>query len=314
MSDHNPTPPTNGPEFNVAERTIAKEQVATSSVDPSEAPQAEVVMASKKKETTTKGIKRKKKIKAPANGKTTQNADSMPWSRSKKEERDPVRMPSQESGGVPDPSADYLAQAAGPPSTLAQPRRILVVLDLNGTLLYRPSKRRPFHFVARPHARKFMEYCLDTFQLAIWSSARPQNVHKMVEKLLTPEDVARCVVVWSREHFGLSTEDYDSRVQVYKRLTRLWTDTAVIASHPDAATGSCWDQTNTVLVDDSLEKGRSEPHNLLTIPEFSGLENESAEVLPQVHDFLNALCWQSDVSRYIRQTSFQLDEHYKLVQ
>ncbi|VUC34960.1 unnamed protein product [Clonostachys rosea] len=314
MSDHNPESPTHGPEFNVVERTIATEPAP--SVDPSDATQPEAVMTSKKKETTTKGIKRKKKNKPAVNGKTTQDADSIPWSRFKKgkEERDPVKVPSEASGGVPNPTQDYLAQAAGPASTLSQPRRILVVLDLNGTLLYRPSKRRPFHFVARPHAKKFMEYCLDNFQLAIWSSARPQNVHKMVEKLLTPEDVARCVVVWSREHFGLSTEDYDSRVQVYKRLTRLWTDPAVIASHPDAAAGGCWDQSNTVLVDDSFEKGRSEPHNLLAIPEFSGLENESAEVLPQVHDFLNALCWQSDVSRYIRQTSFQLDEHYKLAQ
>lgn len=200
-----------------------------------------------------------------------------------------------------------------PPSTaLSSPRRILIIMDLNGTLLYRPDKRRPFHFVERPHARRFLDYCLSTFNLAIWSSARPQNVHKMVEQLLTPNQIEKCVVVWARDHFGLSAEDYDSRVQCYKRLNKLWEDPRVMTSHPDATRGGKWDQSNTVLVDDSIEKGRSEPFNILPIPEFSGVVNEKMDVLPQVHDYLNTLCWQSDISRYMKQIPFRLDNSYAL--
>lgn len=185
-------------------------------------------------------------------------------------------------------------------------------MDLNGTLLHRPHRNRPFHFIERPHARRFVQYCLETFHLAIWSSARPQNVAKMVGRLLTPEQVDRCLLVWARDQFGLSAKDYDTRVQCYKRLVRVWDDPRVVAAHPDAARGGRWDQSNTVLVDDSLEKGRTEPFNILALPEFTGLANEKTEVLPQVHDYLNALSWQADVSSYMRQSPFQLDRNYKL--
>ena len=186
-------------------------------------------------------------------------------------------------------------------------------MDLNGTLLYRPSKKKPFDFVERPHAKRFMQYCLDNFYVAIWSSARPRNVNNMVAQLLTPAQVKQCLVVWARDKFGLSTADYDARVQCYKRLTMLWNEPAVQASHPDARHGGRWDQTNTVLVDDSIEKGRSEPNNILVLPEFEGLSKEKIDVLPQVHDYLNTLCWQQNISSYMRQTPFKLDDCYKLV-
>lgn len=217
----------------------------------------------------------------------------------------PRARPSAASGGVPEPTEAYLMQSFGRPSMLPSPRRILVVLDLNGTLLYRPSKKRPFDFVERPHARRFLAYCLDTFHLAIWSSARPDNVDKMLAQLLHHEQRSRCLLSWSRDQFGLDDNDYRNRVQCYKRLTRVW-------AHPDALAAGRWDQTNTVLVDDSMEKARSEPYNLLEIPEFSGIRREHADVLPQVHDYLNTLSQQSDISRYIRETPFKLDPSYVL--
>ena len=185
-------------------------------------------------------------------------------------------------------------------------------MDLNGTLLFRPSKRRPTHFVARPHARVFMDYLLSNFAVAVWSSARPENVHRMVASLLTPAQRDRCAVVWGRDRFGLSRDDYDARVQCYKRLARVWADRDVMAAHPDAARGGRWDQTNTVLVDDSTEKARSEPHNLLCIPEFGGEGTELPLVLPQVHDYINELSHQANISQYIRSRPFALDPNYKL--
>ncbi|KAF4985661.1 hypothetical protein FGRMN_11129 [Fusarium graminum] len=224
----------------------------------------------------------------------------------------PPKPPSKASGGVPNPTAQYLAQAKLSPERLAKPRRILIVMDLNGTLLHRPNKRRPFHFTERPHATTFLSYLLETFHVAIWSSARPENVNKMVEQLLTPEQVEQCLVVWGRDSFGLSGEDYNSKVQVYKRLTTIWTNPRVMAAHPRAHKGGLWDQTNTILVDDSFEKGRSEPFNMLILPEFAGLAKETPNVLPQVHDYINELAHQSDISRFVRQSPFKPDPDYIL--
>ncbi|PNP55117.1 hypothetical protein THARTR1_04806 [Trichoderma harzianum] len=220
--------------------------------------------------------------------------------------------PSKASGGIPDPTPLYIAQSLSLPSSLRNPRRILVIVDLNGTLLYRPNKRNPFNFIQRPHAREFLDYCVDTFHVAIWSSARPENVDKMVSQLLSPQQRAKCLVIWGRDKFGLSPADYSARVQCYKRLSSIWNDPSVAASHPAAAQGQRWDQTNTVLVDDSAEKGRSEPYNILQLPEFEGLAKEPPNVLPQVHDYLNTLCYQTNISSYIRDRPFRIDSSYRL--
>ncbi|KAL0944105.1 FCP1-like protein [Colletotrichum truncatum] len=238
-------------------------------------------------------------------------------------ERDKIVAPSLASGGVPEPTADYLHRASIPPTLLPSPKPILVVMDLNGTLLYRPNRRNATSFVERPHAKRFLQYCLDTFHVVIWSSARPANVQSMCDQLLlgppgpgASVDRAayrrRVLAVWGRDRFGLSKADYNLRVQVYKRLQMVWNDPRVKASHPDAEFGGCWDQSNTVLVDDSSEKARSEPFNLLRIPEFFGNETEPGLIVPQVHDYLNSLCYQSDISSYMRTNPFYVRDDYKL--
>ncbi|KAF4988637.1 hypothetical protein FDECE_14971 [Fusarium decemcellulare] len=231
-----------------------------------------------------------------------------------KHDEGPHKRPASGSGGVPNPAPAYLTQALLEPHRNPQPRRILVVMDLNGTLLHRPNHRRPFHFIQRPHATAFLSYCLDTFYVAIWSSARPENVERMVSQLLTPEQRDRCLLIWGRDSFNLTKQDYDSKVQVYKRLTSVWSDPRVMAAHPSADSGGRWDQSNTVLVDDSQEKARSEPFNLLQIPEFVKPSDEPPNVLPQVHDYLNTLAHEADISRFVRRSPFKLDPNYTLPQ
>lgn len=126
----------------------------------------------------------------------------------------------------------------------------------------------------------------------------------MVTTLLPPDDLRQVVAVWGRNKFNLTPADYNARTQCYKRLTTLWNDPVVRASYPHQ--GGCWNQGNTVLIDDSAEKARSEPHNAITLPEFTGDMNEGMDVLPSVHDYLNELCYQEDVSAYMRANPFKM--------
>ncbi|KAJ8121828.1 hypothetical protein O1611_g9998 [Lasiodiplodia mahajangana] len=228
--------------------------------------------------------------------------------------RDEIIQPSPESGGIPDPTHEYLTIASHPPFLLPQPRNILVVVDLNGTLLHRPNRHNPTLFVERPYARPFLSYCINTFTVVIWSSARPENVNRMCKQLLTPKDRAKVVAVWGRDSFGFSEADYNQRVQCYKRLTSLWNDPIIAASHPMAANGEKWNQSNTVLVDDSSEKARSEPFNLVQIPEFKGNAAEPGFVLPQVHDYLNDCSQQANVSAYMKSRPFMSKPEFTLPQ
>ncbi|POS75296.1 hypothetical protein DHEL01_v206318 [Diaporthe helianthi] len=226
-----------------------------------------------------------------------------------KNERAAITPPSKESGGIPDPTAAYLARASFLPKRRADPGPLLVVIDLNGTILYRPDRRKSQNFRRRPHADQFVRYCVETFWVVFWSSARPENVRRMVEGLVGPDLLDKIVAVWGRDRFGLTPVDYNARTQCYKRLTALWDDPVVRASFPadrHGYEGKCWDQGNTVLIDDSVEKARSEPHNAITIPEFTGDMDESFDILPKVHDYLNELCFQEDVSTYGRAHPFKM--------
>ncbi|KAF9438159.1 hypothetical protein BGZ76_009449 [Entomortierella beljakovae] len=67
-----------------------------------------------------------------------------------------------------------------------------------------------------------------------------------------------------------------------------------------------YDQTNTVLIDDSTDKIQLQPHNGLTLLDFdealakSGTDSE----LLRVMDYLEKLVYQDNVSAYIRANPF----------
>jgi hypothetical protein len=214
--------------------------------------------------------------------------------------RDEKVDPSPASGGIPDPTKEYLRACLSSPSQLREPQHLLIVIDLNGTLLYRPNKKRPQNFHMRPHAQSFLKYCVTTFTVVIWSSARPENVAAMCNTILTPEIRSRVAAIWGRDKFGLTKADYDLRVQCYKRLSKLWQAPNIAASHPMYHQGYRWNQQNTVLIDDSREKARTEPHNLIEVPEWFGDLHERDDILPQVHDYLNHLSMHSNVSACLK--------------
>jgi hypothetical protein len=222
--------------------------------------------------------------------------------------RDEIVPPSALSGGIPEPHPQYLQQAASPTSTSPTRVPILLVIDLNGTLLHRPDRFKPFTFQERTLAQHFLSYALSNFSVMVWSSARPQNVEKMCEKLFaSPTDRSKLVAVWARDKMGLTPDDYNKRVQVYKRLDLVWGDEAVKAQNPDFASGGRWSQANTVLIDDSVEKARSEPYNLIEVPEFGGKAvKEPPNVLRHLAEYLEGLATQRDVSAYIHKTPFKI--------
>ncbi|KAG0648508.1 hypothetical protein D0Z07_5415 [Hyphodiscus hymeniophilus] len=219
--------------------------------------------------------------------------------------RDEKVDPSPDSGGIPNVSNEYLNASLSDPSQLGQPQHLLVVIDLNGTLLYRPNRKNPTKFLMRPHAQSFLKYCVDTFKVVIWSSARPENVAAMCGTILTPDIKRRVVAIWGRDKFGLSKTDFNLRVQCYKRLSQVWQDEKISRSHPLYREGHRWDQTNTVLIDDSREKARTEPHNLIEVPEWYGDLKERDDILPQVHDYLNHLSMNSNISACLRSHPWQ---------
>jgi hypothetical protein len=215
----------------------------------------------------------------------------------------------------PKPSRSYLERANLPPRRLSSPRKLLIVLDLNGTLLLRVG--RGSNYTPRPHVPEFLAYCLEHHALIIWSSARPHNVTAMVAQLFTPEQHAKLVKIWSRDHLRLGVH-FNAKVQVYKQLPWLWEDAEVQTSFPDPADKpfkvqdgwkepppTKWDQSNTVLLDDSVDKAASEPYNLVQVDEFTKETRlDGDDVLGRVVAYLEDLKWEADVSAAMRVRPF----------
>ena len=167
----------------------------------------------------------------------------------------------------PDATEAYIDQAQLPVGLRTdKPQPLLVILDLNGTLIVKPNRTAPTKFRMRPGVTQLFDYLFAKHVVMIYTSSRPHNAKAVVEKLFSSNQRRQLAAVWARDKLGLNRTQYNEKVQVYKKLDKIWRDKYIQAKCPD---GGRWDQTNTILVDDSHLKALAQPYNLLQIPEFA---------------------------------------------
>ena len=211
-------------------------------------------------------------------------------------------LPQVSSPSVPTATDLYFAQARLPVIRCGAPKTLLVILDLNGTLLVRPNNVRPREFNVRPGVHQLLDYLFDNHMVMVYSSARPENVKTMVNGLIRKKRAQSLVAIWGRDKLELTPAQYSEKVQTYKKLERVWGDERIQAT---CKGGQRWSQANTVLIDDNPLKALHQPHNLIQVPEFSKgkLSKEGRrrelEVVASVRAKLEELRWALDVSRHI---------------
>ncbi|KAF9292604.1 hypothetical protein BGZ68_000008 [Mortierella alpina] len=200
----------------------------------------------------------------------------------------------------------YMPLAQQQPITLPKSRRILVILDLNGTLFYRTAG--PARTIKpRPHLKQFLDFLFKYCRVMVWSSARPESVQAMLKAGFksngySPDHLDR---VWSRDHFKLHEIDYTRKVLTLKDLEYVWEE--IEAERATAKEeqlkegemyGMHYDQTNTVLIDDSTDKSQLQPYNCLVLADFdkelaaAGTDTE----LLKVKQYLSRLIYEQNVS------------------
>ncbi|KAL4899688.1 hypothetical protein BDW74DRAFT_163130 [Aspergillus multicolor] len=200
----------------------------------------------------------------------------------------------------------YLEQASKPPKELPSPQPMLVILDLNGTLIYRKTRKFPPSFARRPGLETFLKVLIEKYKVMIWSSSQPATVAAVCKQLFPGPMRKELAVEWGRDRLGLSKAEYNSKIQVYKTLNTVWSSKQVQGSHPNTCKRGKkkyvprWDQTNTVLIDDSKTKAVSEPYNLIEIPEFTNDPSvDESNVFARVLQRLELLSRCDDVSRML---------------
>jgi len=176
-----------------------------------------------------------------------------------------------------------------PPARWLQPRRRkkLLVLDLNGLLVWRARKgnvdlkslpRKPdatigqFHVFARPHLRDFLVWCSERFHVAVWSTAISRNLQPVVDWAW--DGLQPPVVVFDQSHctetdVAHPDDATETRFLLLKELSRLWQDARIVS-----ALGRIG-PSETLLVDDSPYKAAANPaHTAVHPKEWFGPADE----------------------------------------
>lgn len=204
-----------------------------------------------------------------------------------------TRPPPRLIAPIPSPTPSYLTPIISHrPTLLPSARPLLIVLDLNGVLIYRrPGSKDRTSFRPRTGIQDFLSYIFANHHVMIWTSTKQHNATSILSRLLTPEQNQALVGVWCREQCGLPARHFDSRVQIHKHLSWIWKDHALSQRHG-------FGPENTLLVDDSVLKAAAEPHNLVHVPEWNG-EVEEEQVLRRAREMVKRAAWVGHVGRYM---------------
>nr|KMM63806.1 NIF domain-containing protein [Coccidioides posadasii RMSCC 3488] len=209
---------------------------------------------------------------------------------------------------APIPTEEYLKNASLEPASTSSPRPLLIILDMNGTLIHRNRRTMPSVFVKRPGLDNFMKHVLDQHKVIIWTSSKPGTVREVMKWLFPSAMQSKFVTIWARDKLDLTPEQYNEKVQVYKKLDKIWADDFIQSRYPESndggnSPGGCvWDQSNTILIDDSKIKAAGQPYNIIEIPEFTNDASvDEKRNMKIVLRQLRVLSRQQDASRKLRQ-------------
>lgn len=185
------------------------------------------------------------------------------------------------------------AKPAQTSSAGARERRRLVVLDMNGVLLHREFKfgldepgKDPriktllnsattlgkFYVWDRPAMRDFVKYCLDRFDVAVWSSARQQNVDLLVQhvfgyrrkELVFEWDQTQCRIVSRPQEAVKEIEGTPHPIYARAQLPNDVTFQKPIAHIVREFRGR-WGFRDIMMIDDSIAKMAPNPEESYVI-------------------------------------------------
>ncbi|KAL6310255.1 hypothetical protein BKA93DRAFT_721428 [Sparassis latifolia] len=200
------------------------------------------------------------------------------------------------------PSPSYVSLAERSSSHVSDPStsRKLLILDLNGTLLFRsghmlrPKGRLPFERAhdesgrrlprlrpvhPRPYMPTFRSYLFAPqtkawLDVMVWSSAQPHSVADMVDKCFG-EDKGKLLAVWARDTLGLSEDHYSRKVQTVKDLAKPWAQLSSL---------------NSELPPSPHSSEASTPHSShRSLSPVEGQKATRSDVSPQAHSALTTL-------------------------
>ncbi|KAK6506955.1 hypothetical protein TWF481_005412 [Arthrobotrys musiformis] len=212
----------------------------------------------------------------------------------------------------PIPTEEYLLTARTPTKLVHNPskRKLLVILDLNGTLLCRVRLqngcRDKYNPWPRTNLPPFLDYIFREHHVVIFSSAMQGTILNLLKATMPREHRSKILRIFTREDMDIPHKYFKLKVSTFKRLSMVWD--ALAEQNSDWE----FDQTNTVLMDDSTEKASSEPYNHLLVPEYTPEIHSSGGdgALGNIAGYLEEVRKWENISSYIRENPFEKDRDY----
>jgi len=207
--------------------------------------------------------------------------------------------------------SQYYNITSQPSTNLAQPSPKLIILDLNGTLVFRKKVR---NITLRPFIDEFINYLFNdenNFLVMVWSTARPENVDIMVN-VIFEDRRENLIAVWGRDKFGFTEQEYQAHTLSIKNLETVWNAlNPQIANFKNKLKNSfrnslIFDPTNTILIDDSRSKTQLQPYNAIHPREFDrdSVRDGGDTELKKIIEYLELVKYQSNVASYMKDNPF----------
>ncbi|KAE9590879.1 hypothetical protein Lal_00023351 [Lupinus albus] len=195
------------------------------------------------------------------------------------------------------------------------PRKKLLVLNLNGFLVNRihhtkvneiPKSRSPdavyrnFKVFRRPYVEEFMKFCLERFELGIWSSAIEHNVDDALNCSIG-SSTKKLLFVWDQNQCldsGFKSLENANKPLFFKELKKIW---------DQIKKGGPFSASNTLLIDDKPNKAfLNTPHTGI-FPEPWKVQDKDDKTLDPKGElclFLEGLANANDVTSYVKENPF----------
>lgn len=208
---------------------------------------------------------------------------------------------------------------------LKKKKRKLLVLDLNGLLVdivekapdgYTPHIRiRNKSVFKRPFCDDFLKFCVDNFDVVIWTSRKKKNLDGLIDfvlgdlkhQVLQIWDQSQCTELpLNISQTGLQTKDNRCKPVFLKELKKLWD---IYYSCLPWKKGP-FNESNTLLLDDSPYKAILNPPHTAVFPISYSCQHENDNALGpggDIRSYLEGIAVAENVQRYVEQHPFGQD-------
>ncbi|KAM3341305.1 hypothetical protein P3S68_028940 [Capsicum galapagoense] len=153
-----------------------------------------------------------------------------------------------------------------------------------------------FQVFKRPYCDQFMKFCLERFEVGLWSSDKDRNIEPVLDNILVGLR-RKLVFVWDQDNCidsGFSTVEKKNKPIFLKQLKKIWENNSY---------GGRFSKSNTLLIDD-------EPHVALLNPPITGVFPPAYKVNDgrdtflgpkgEMQEFLEGLVDAIDVPSYVK--------------